>query len=54
MDEKEAILELNKLTTTFDIEKNHLDADKILCSFLRKLGYNELVDAYKRIEKWYA
>ena len=31
-----------------------MNADKTLCLFLRSLGYNDLVDAYERIEKEYA
>lgn len=37
-----------------DIELAHLDADDILCDVLTQLGYKELVDLYKKVDKWYA
>lgn len=35
-------------------EADHEDADYILCELLEKLGYKELVDAYRDIPKWYS
>ena len=37
-----------------DKEKAHVDADDILCEILVKLGYEDIVEIYNRIEKWYA
>jgi len=37
-----------------DIEMAHSDADELLCEFLRKLGYDELVEKYLKVYKWYA
>ena len=37
-----------------DTEAAHAMADKLLCDMLERLGYNEVVDAYKIIDKWYA
>jgi len=37
-----------------DTEVAHGDADDLLCEFLRKLGYNELVEKYLEVNKWYA
>lgn len=37
-----------------DIEKEHIQADEILCDFLLHLGYKELVDEFQKIWKWYA
>ena len=37
-----------------DTEGAHYDADGLLCELLRKLGYNELVDKYIEVDKWYA
>lgn len=59
MSEQEAIMELDKYCyeRTYginDFEVNHMNADKTLCLFLRSLGYNDLVDAYERIEKEYS
>jgi hypothetical protein len=38
----------------FDIEEAHIKADKILCSFLKELGYEKVVKEYEKIPKWYA
>lgn len=60
MDEQDALIMLQKQCCTKtefgtnDFEANHLQADKILCSFLRCNGYSELADAYERIEKEHA
>ncbi len=37
-----------------DTEKAHTMADDILCDFLRGLGYDDLVDAYEAVDKWFA
>ena len=37
-----------------DVERSHRGADFVLMEFLRELGYDELVDAYDNIHKWYA
>lgn len=39
---------------TYDVERNHVDADNVLCELLRTLGFNALVDEYAEIEMWYA
>ena len=60
MDELDAIIMLYKQSHAKnkfganDFEANHLEADKILCSFLRHNGYSALADEYERIEKEYA
>jgi hypothetical protein len=40
--------------TSGDIEANHCEADDILCDLLNDLGYTELVNEFKKLEKWYA
>lgn len=48
---------LNRLKTlkeTDNPETAHADADDVLCELLYELGYEEIVEAYKAIEKWYA
>jgi hypothetical protein len=40
--------------TSKDIEINHSEADDILCDLLNDLGYTELVNEFKKLEKWYA
>ena len=37
-----------------DKERDHGEADELLCGLLRELGYQEVVDEYNNIEKWYA
>jgi hypothetical protein len=53
MDEfvKNAVAEMNLLEGG---EEDHIRADEILCEVLEKLGYNELVQAYAKVKKWYA
>jgi hypothetical protein len=43
-----------KRCTSGDIEINHSEADDILCDLLNDLGYTELVNEFKKLEKWYA
>lgn len=38
----------------FDPERNHSNADELLCLLLKELGYTDIVEAYEKIEKWYA
>jgi hypothetical protein len=35
-------------------EWDHYEADAILCAMLRELGYDEIVDMFEGMEKWYA
>lgn len=37
-----------------DPEDAHQYADEILCDLLRMTGFSDIVDIYKRVEKWYA
>lgn len=37
-----------------DPEEAHYRADNILCEILDDLGYDEIVDIFNNIEKWYA
>ena len=37
-----------------DTEVAHGKADDILCQFLEQLGFREIVDAWDRVDKWYA
>lgn len=50
----EAIERLTELRQSGDTEMAHYEADKVLCSLLRRLGYDYLVDQYEAIKKWYA
>ncbi len=53
MTEEHAIKLLQNLKDA-DTEHAHVEADKILCKFLKKLGYGELIKEYDKIYKWYA
>lgn len=39
---------------TGDEENDHYVADKLLCDFLKKLGYDQLVEEYETVSKWYS
>ena len=45
---------MSSLAQPGDPESTHGEADKLLCKTLRILGYNELVDWYDKVDKWYA
>ena len=55
MTEEEAImiLEILRRKWSYDIEASHKKADLVLTDFLLALGYEELVEAYNMIPKWY-
>lgn len=46
--------QLKNLKNDDDTEVAHYRADEILKDILTKLGYDEIVMAYKEISKWYA
>lgn len=37
-----------------DLESVHIFADDLLCEMLKTLGYTEIVEAFEKIDKWYA
>jgi len=39
---------------TEDVKAAHMDADKILCAFLRGLGHGDVVEEFEKVEKWYS
>lgn len=39
---------------TGDPEVAHGIADDVLCAFLRTLGYDDIVEAWEQVPKWYA
>jgi len=53
MDAKTAI-ELLRKCEDMDQEIGHMEADDILCKLLAELGYQEVVDVYESLPKWYA
>lgn len=45
---------LNDLGIPWDNEDSHMLADQYLCDMLRELGYDEGVDIFEAMKKWYA
>ena len=37
-----------------DFETGHIKADEILCKILLELGYDEIVEAFNQVGKWYS
>ena len=56
MNREEAIKQLNELSSDYsgDTEADHSTADNILCELLSSLGYQDVVDAWEKVNKWYA
>ena len=54
MTKEETINELKKQQNNGDIEVAHVKADQAICGFLISLGYQEVVDEWDKIDKWYA
>ncbi|MFC6743365.1 hypothetical protein [Methylobacterium tardum] len=56
-DRAEAIDTLNKLaveSVNGDREEAHMQGDGVLCGLLSDLGFDDVAEAYHRIEKWFA
>lgn len=54
MNEIEAMDDIHATCFTGDTVVDHVRADSVLCRFLRDLGYNNLVDLYEQVDKYYA
>jgi hypothetical protein len=37
-----------------DCEIAHIKADKLLCKYLETINHKEIVEAYKKVCKWYS
>lgn len=46
--------ELKDLQLNQDVELRHQTADQLLCDFLEKLGFKEMVESFDDLGKWYA
>jgi hypothetical protein len=44
----------NPESENYDIESAHCDADDLMCSVLRELGYGAGIDLFERASMWYA
>lgn len=49
-----ALNALETLKELEDLEMVHVEADKILCSLLKYEGYDEVVEKFEKLQKWYA
>ncbi len=45
---------LKELQESGDAEYAHGEADDILCDILKDLGFEEIVEAWDKVPKWYA
>lgn len=46
--------ELTEATANGDTEAAHMDADNALMEFVRALGFDDVAEAYDKVNKWYA
>jgi hypothetical protein len=54
MNREQAIAELKRLQLDRDAEVAHGEADDVLCKLLAALGYQDVVDEWEKVDKWYA
>lgn len=54
MEKEEVIHKLKELQGDGCIEINHIEADYLICEFLKHLGYEDVVSEFEKIDKWYA
>lgn len=54
MTREKALSELSEIAKSSDQEVTHVDADEVLCQLLVALGYQDVVNAWDEIPKWYA
>ena len=54
MNREEALKKLEKCARSDDPEVAHEAADEVLCDLLTTLGFGDVVDAYKGVERWFA
>lgn len=54
MTREQALAELRECATMDDAETAHIEADDVLCELLCALGYNDVVEVWGQVPKWYA
>jgi hypothetical protein len=54
MSREQAMARLKELQNNGDTEAAHGYADDVLCALLRSLGYDDVVDEWDKVDKWYA
>lgn len=50
----EYIRRLKEMQREPDTEYAHNTADTVLCDILTELGFEDIVDEYESVDKWYA
>lgn len=55
-DKANAVTRLRELAVLSerDAEQAHIKGDDILCGLLCRLGFDNVVEAYRSIDKWYS
>lgn len=48
------LVTMQELNNLGNQEIAHIEADKILCNLLSDLGYSDIVEAFEKVNKWYA
>lgn len=54
MTREQAVARLKELQTGGDVEAEHSNADEVLCQLLNSLGYQDVVNEWNKVDKWYA
>lgn len=54
MTKEQALRELVECQANGDTECAHAWADHVLCEFLKAQGHADLVEAWIKVDKWYA
>lgn len=54
MTREKAIARLRELQKGHDTEADHINADGVLCRLLTEIGYQDVVDEWAKVDKWYA
>lgn len=54
MDRETALKELKQCQESGDTEIAHSEADNVLCQLLTSLGYDDVVEEYIKVDKWFA
>jgi hypothetical protein len=54
MTRQQAIKALEKLTKSNDPEAAHSKADAILCDLLDSLACHDVVEKWRKVQRWYA
>ena len=54
MSRDKALIKLRRLQKSGDIEYAHGEADDVLCELLKNLGFEDVVEEYHKVEKWYS